>query len=157
MQAELLALLPGKIVNIDHDNFLPFSLIPEIPLHPKPTLASTSWGTFHRASLAAKSLGANILLTGHGGDTLFRWHPSRQINFQLPTDLGRDFISTKSPWFLTNPCLVTPLSSVSLERHLRWQQLEIKPRCHIYKFVRRVFAFAVLGEHQNPKRSTAER
>ena len=87
MQKSILSHLPGAVNQIPHRDFLPFSGIEQIPRHHQPTVATTSWGTFSNSALAAKKMGATILLNGHGGDTLFRWHPQRKINYKLPEDI----------------------------------------------------------------------
>lgn len=53
------------------------------------TLASTAWGTFASVARAARQVGAHFLLSGHGGDTLFRWHPEQKLQYGLPADVAR--------------------------------------------------------------------
>lgn len=89
MQAAVLAHAPGPVAAIDHRGFLPFAGLVSLPWHGAPTLASTAWGAFASAARAARSVGATVLLNGHGGDTLFRWHPAEPLRYRLPDDLAR--------------------------------------------------------------------
>lgn len=89
MQEAVLQLAPGLVTFIDHREFLPFSALSEMPFHVEPTLASTSWGTFRSSASAAYHAGGRTLVSGHGGDTLFRWHPEEKLNYSLPVDLSR--------------------------------------------------------------------
>jgi len=89
MQDAVLAHAPGPVAIIPHDGFLPFAAMSDVPWHDAPTLASTAWGAFSAAANAARSAGAHILVNGHGGDTLFRWHPRQAIQYTLPADLAR--------------------------------------------------------------------
>lgn len=88
MQDAVLAHAPGAVAIIPHHGFLPFAAMADVPWHDAPTLASTAWGAFSTAASAARRAGAHILLNGHGGDTLFRWHPCQAIQYGLPADLA---------------------------------------------------------------------
>ena len=89
MQEAVLAQAPGPVAIVGHRGFLPFAALSEVPWHDAPTVASTAWGAFASAAGAARQAGARVLLNGHGGDTLFRWHPAQMIRYALPADLAR--------------------------------------------------------------------
>lgn len=89
MQAAVLTHEPGPVAVIDHRDFLPFAGLTALPWHSAPTLASTAWGAFASTTRAAHRAGANLVLNGHGGDTLFRWHPAETLRYALPNDLSR--------------------------------------------------------------------
>lgn len=89
MQDAVLAKAPGPVAIVGHRGFLPFAALSEAPWHDAPTLASTAWGAFASVARAARQAGARVLLNGHGGDTLFRWHPHQMIRYALPADLAR--------------------------------------------------------------------
>lgn len=89
MQDAVLMHAPGAVTTVDHRGFLPFSKLSEVPWHASPTLASTAWGTFASVARAARQVGAHVLLSGHGGDTLFRWHPEQKLQYGLPADVAR--------------------------------------------------------------------
>lgn len=89
MQDAVLMHTPGPVTTIDHRGFLPFAELSQAPWHASPTLASTAWGTFASVARAARQVGAHVLLSGHGGDTLFRWHPEQKLQYVLPADLAR--------------------------------------------------------------------
>ena len=88
MQEAVLAHAPGPVALVGHRGFLPFAGLSSLPWHGAPTLASTAWGAFASVALAARETGARVLLNGHGGDTLFRWHPGQKIRYALPVDLA---------------------------------------------------------------------
>lgn len=89
MQDAVLMHAPGPVTTVDHRSFLPFAELSEVPWHASPTLASTAWGTFASVARAARQVGAHVLLSGHGGDTLFRWHPEQKMQYVLPADVAR--------------------------------------------------------------------
>lgn len=89
MQDAVLMHSPGPVTTVDHRGFLPFAELSKVPWHASPTLASTAWGTFANVSRAARQVGAHVLLSGHGGDTLFRWHPEKKLQYVLPADVAR--------------------------------------------------------------------
>ena len=88
MRDHVLKHAPGTITCIDHRRYLPFAALSEVPPHAEPNLASTAWGAFSSTAIAARQLGASVLLSGHGGDALFRWHPNQLIKYLLPADLS---------------------------------------------------------------------
>lgn len=89
MQRAVLKHNPGPITTIDYRSFLPFAELARVPWHSSPNLASTAWGTFSSGAWAAQRIGAQFLLSGHGGDTLFRIHPEKKVEYQLPPDISR--------------------------------------------------------------------
>ena len=73
------------------EGFLPFSSLDTVPPHDEPTLVSTSWCQFQSSTRTAASLGARVVLTGHGGDTLFRFGPDMPLSAHIHADAATWF------------------------------------------------------------------
>lgn len=48
-----------------------------------------SLGHLRQRGEGCVGVGAHVLLSGHGGDTLFRWHPEQKLQYVLPADVAR--------------------------------------------------------------------
>lgn len=86
--------------DINHEEMLPFSRISDVPMHDEPSVGSTSWGQFSAAIRSANRLGARVLMTGHGGDTIFLIPPSSKIDI-LQSRTIPDWVSKKLKGQLT--------------------------------------------------------
>lgn len=76
----------AKTHNINPEDFMPFLLLDAVPPHDEPTLVATSWSQFRSSAELAAGNGGRMVLTGHGGDTLFRFEPQKQLTASIPTD-----------------------------------------------------------------------
>lgn len=86
--------------NMNHEEMLPFLRIPEVPIHDEPSVGSTSWGQFSAAVRSANRLNARVLLTGHGGDTMFLIPPSSKLNMSQ-SRISSSWVSKKLTTKLT--------------------------------------------------------
>ncbi len=77
--------------DLSPEDFLPFSLLDTVPHHDEPTVVSTSWCQFRSSTNLAALNGGRVVLTGHGGDTLFRFNPQKLLIASIPTDIASWF------------------------------------------------------------------
>lgn len=76
----------ARTYSLDPEDFMPFLLHDAVPPHDEPTLVSTSWSQFRSSAELSERHGGRVVLTGHGGDTLFRFAPSKPLVASIPTD-----------------------------------------------------------------------
>lgn len=76
---------------IDGSRVLPLTRMLDVPPHDEPSILTTSWGHLAAMHASCSRLGLPVLLSGHGGDTLFDTPPGQPVHAgtmdPLPADL----------------------------------------------------------------------
>jgi len=110
-RADLYRHIDTRKIVVDWDVSMPFVRSHQVPAHDEPTIDATNWSIFDASCKSARDNGAAVLLTGNGGDRLFRQNPYS----------GRDLTITderRPEWFpnrLYDECID---EAKSVHRHL---------------------------------------